>query len=340
MLGLGIVGVGMVSKIHAKALAELGDVARVVGVYDRDPDRLSAFCETWNLPKADSFEALATNPEIGALLILTPPNARRELVRQAAAAGKHVLMEKPLERGADAGRELVEAARQGGVTLGVVFQHRFRDASQKLRELIASGELGELGFAMVNVPWWRPQSYYDEPGRGTYERDGGGVMVNQAIHTLDLLQVYTGPIEEVRALMGTTSLHRMEAEDFVVAGVTFASGAIGSIVATTASFPGDAETIELGFAKASVKLDAGSLTVAYHDGRKDVFGETSGTGGGADPMAFPHDWHRSAIRNFVEAVEAGQAPEVTGEEALKVHKLIDALTLSSREGRPVRLSEV
>jgi predicted dehydrogenase len=165
-------------------------------------------------------------------------------------------------------------------------------------------------------------------------------MINQAIHTLDLVQAYAGSIAEVMALMGTSNLHRMEAEDFVAAGVRFSSGALGSIVATTADFPGSAETIELGFEHAAVHLGSGVLTVRYHDGRIEKIGEEAGTGGGADPMAFPHDWHSFAQRDFLEAVRDGREPTVTGDEALKVHRLIDALTLSSRERRAVSLSEV
>lgn len=340
MLGVAIVGVGMVAGIHARALQDLGDIAQVRGVYDRDRERLDAFCEKWSLPGAASLEDLLAKSDIDVVIVLTPPNARRDIVAAAAAAHKHILLEKPLERDSSAGRELVDIAETAGVKLGVVLQHRYREASQRLRALVESGKLGALGIAQVTVPWWRPQSYYDEPGRGTYARDGGGVLINQAIHTLDLLQVYTGPIAEVMAMMGTSALHKMEAEDFVGAGIRFASGALGSIVATTAAYPGGAETIELGFENASVLLGSGTITVSYHDGTVDSFGEPATTGGGADPMAFPHDWHASAQRDFLEAVRDDRQPGVTGAEALKVHRLIDALVLSSKERRAVTLAEV
>lgn len=340
MIGVGIVGVGMVAGIHARALEDLRDIAKVEGVYARNADRLAGFCSQWSIPAARTFDDLLENPSIDVLIVLTPPNARLEIVRKAAAAGKHMLLEKPLERNSADAQSLVDIAKQAGVTMGVVFQHRFRDVSVKLSQLVASGAFGQLGFAQVNVPWWRPQSYYDEPGRGTYERDGGGVLINQAIHTLDLMQIYTGPVAEVVALMSTTRLHRMEAEDFATAGVTFKSGAVGSIVATTASYPGAAESMELHFEHASALLRSGTLTVSHHDGRIETFGEVAGTGGGADPMAFPHDWHASAQRDFIEAVRDGRTPSVTGEEALKVHLLIDAMALSSKEQRVVTLDEI
>ncbi|MHB2267086.1 Gfo/Idh/MocA family protein [Aliihoeflea sp. PC F10.4] len=339
LIGIGIVGVGMVAGTHVRALEDLRDIAKVEGVYARDADRLAGFCTQWSLPQARTFEDMLENPSIEVLIILTPPNARLEYVRAAGAAGKHILLEKPLERNTVAAQELVDIAKQAGVTMGVLFQHRFREVSVRLSELVASDALGQLALVQVNVPWWRPQTYYDEPGRGTYKRDGGGVLISQAIHTLDLMLTYTGPVAEVVALMSTTRLHHMEAEDFAAAGVTFKSGAAGSIVATTASYPGAAESIELHFERASALLRSGTLTISHHDGRIETFGEAAGTGGGADPMAFPHDWHASAQRDFIEAVRDKRSPSVTGEEALKVHRLIDAMVRASKERRAVTLDE-
>ena len=337
MIGVGVIGVGMVADIHSRALRDIQDIAKVVAVYDRDAKRLAEFCSIRDLPPVDSVESMLANPDVQAVIILTPPNVRRDLVAQAAAAGRHVLLEKPMERNTAGAQELADIARAAGVTLGVVFQHRFREASIKLKRLIEDNLLGELASATANVPWWRPQTYYDEPGRGTYARDGGGVLINQAIHTLDLLLDFTGPVSSVTAMMGTTRLHRMEAEDFVVSGVKFASGAMGAITATTAAYPGGAETITLEFDQASAHLESGTLLITYHDGRTETYGEPAGTGGGADPMAFPHDWHSSALRNFFEALRDGRQPAVNGDEAMKVHRLIDAMTQSSKEERTVKL---
>jgi predicted dehydrogenase len=185
------------------------------------------------------------------------------------------------------------------------------------------------------VPWWREQSYYDQPGRGTYARDGGGVLISQAIHTLDLMLSITGPVAEVAAVAGTTFLHRMEAEDFAGAGLRFTNGAVGVLAATTAAFPGSAESIVITFERGAARLQGGTLTVTRMDGGAAMMGEPAGTGGGADPMAFPHDWHRDLIADFVAAVREGRQPLVSGREALKVHRLIDALVLSSREKRTI-----
>jgi len=183
-----------------------------------------------------------------------------------------------------------------------------------------------LVIAEVCVPWWREQSYYDEPGRGTYERDGGGVLISQAIHTLDLMLSLTGPVSYVAAMAHTTSLHQMESEDYVSASMKFSSGAVGSLVASTAHYPGGAESITLHFSQCVAHLQSGVLTLTWRDGREEQFGETSTTGGGADPMAFTHTWHRSIIEDFSNAVRTGNKPCVTGREALQVHALIDAFT--------------
>ena len=339
MIGVGIVGAGMVADIHIKALRSLADIASIVGVHARRPEQLEAFCAERQLRPFAELDALINAPEVDIVLVLTPPNARRDIVARCAAAGKAVLLEKPVERTSAAAADIVDRAERAGIALGVVFQHRFRAASLELARLVREGSLGALAAAQVMVPWWRPQSYYDVEGRGTYARDGGGVLISQAIHTLDLMGVFTGPVARVQAMAATTRQHRMEAEDFVAGGLEFVSGAVGSVVATTAGFPGGAESIVLDFEHAAARLQSGVLTVSHHDGRVDTLGEPVGTGGGADPMAFPYDWHAAALRDFIEAVRDGRRPAVTGRDALVVHRLIDALVQSARSGRAVAVEQ-
>lgn len=335
-LGLGVVGAGMAAKPHALALNALREKIDVRGVWRRDAAALHEFCDTYGFPAAGSFEAMLADPQLDAVLILTPPNAREALVAAAAAAGKHVLMEKPVERTTEAAARIVEMCDRAGVTLGIIFQHRFRAASKALAEKVASGELGKLFAVHLVVPWWRPQQgYYDKPGRGSFAQDGGGVLITQAIHALDLMLSLTGPVSAVTALAATTGFHHMETEDFVAGGLEFANGAVGGLMATTAFFPGGPESISLHFEKASATLTGGNLNLQWFDGREETIGEASSSGGGADPMAFPFDWHMAQIADFAEAVQAGRQPVSTGHSALAVHRLIDALVASSREGRRV-----
>ena len=334
--GLGIVGAGMAAKPHALALNALKDRVVVRGVWRRNRDELDLFCATFGFPAAESYEALLADPEVDAILVLTPPNAREEIVAAAARAGKHVLMEKPVERTTDAAVRIVATCDAAGVTLGIIFQHRFRAASIALADKVRGGELGTLHAVHLVVPWWRPQQgYYDKPGRGTLAQDGGGVLITQAIHSLDLMLSLTGPVTAVTALAATTGLHQMETEDFVAGGLEFANGAVGALMATTANFPGGAESLALNFERASATLTGGNLTLNWFDGHIETIGEASNSGGGADPMAFPFDWHMAQIADFAEAVQAGRQPLSTGHSALAVHRLIDALIRSGKEGRRV-----
>lgn len=338
-LGLGIVGAGMAAKPHALALNALKDRIDVRGVWRRDRVALDAFCDQYGFPAASSYDAMLTDPGLDAILILTPPNAREALVEAAADAGKHVLMEKPVERTTAAAERIVEKAEEAGITLGIIFQHRFRAASKALASYVASGELGALQMVNLVMPWWRSQKdYYDKPGRGTIAQDGGGVLITQAIHSLDLMLSMTGPVQAVTALAATTGLHAMETEDFVAGGLEFANGAVGSLMATTAAFPGGAESLTLGFDRASAVLSGGVLTVNWMDGRTETIGEGSNSGGGADPMAFPYDWHMAQIADFADAVQEKREPISTGRSALAVHRLIDALIASSREGQRVTVN--
>ncbi len=336
-LGVGVIGTGMAAAPHAKALNDLRDHIDLRGVFSRNAEKCKTFASRFELPFIKNIEDLINDPKLDIIIILTPPNQRLKLVQQFSDAGKHILMEKPVERSSAKAKKIVNLCKEKNVKLGIVFQHRFRESSQKLKKLILSHSLGSIFTVQVQVPWWRDQSYYDEPGRGSYERDGGGVLISQAIHTLDLMLSLTGPVSEVQALSSTSQFHKMESEDFVAGGLKFKSGASGSIFASTSSFPGNTESITLNCEKASAHLQSGVLTIKWLDGRSEKFGETSGTGGGADPMAFPHDWHRDLIDNFLKSVQHNYNSLISGEEALNVHELIDALIESSNKKKLITI---
>lgn len=336
--GIGVVGAGMGAKPHALALQSLKEDIAVVGVYRRDAAQRAQFCAAYDFPEAESLEALLADPRLEALLVLTPPNARQPIVEAAARAGKPVLLEKPIERTLAAAEQIVATADAAEITLGVIFQHRFRRASRYLAEAMAQNRFGRLEAVHLVVPWWRPQSYYDQPGRGTLAQDGGGVLLTQAIHSLDLMLSLCGDVSAVSAMARTTRLHRMETEDFVSAGLEFANGAFGAVMATTAGFPGGPESLTLNFAQASAKLTAGNLTVHTMAGETITEGDATQGGGGADPMAFPFDWHAAQIADFADAVRQGRQPLSTGHSALRVHRLIDAMMRSSVAGKRILIS--
>ena len=338
---MAVVGLGMASKPHMQSLKDLAAEGRVElhSVYGRDAARRAAFAAAHDSKPAESLESLAADPSLDAVLLLTPPNARVEPVRLFAAAGKHILMEKPVERTTKVAEEIVASCERAGISLGIVFQHRLRPASLAFKDLLASKRLGKLALVRLDVPWWRPQQgYYDVPGRGTLARDGGGVLISQAIHAMDLMLSLLGRVDSVQSMAGTTSLHQMETEDFVAGGLRFASGAYGSLLATTAAHPGDSETLAVHGENGSVVFRGGALTITWRDGKVETVGEKQATGGGADPMAFDHGAHRAVIADFVAGLSEGKSSSITGRSALEVHRLIDALLESARTGKDAKVA--
>ncbi|MFT4960241.1 MAG: UDP-N-acetyl-2-amino-2-deoxyglucuronate dehydrogenase [Paracoccaceae bacterium] len=325
----------MAAKPHLAALRQLEGTVHVAGIFTRNADRLAIQATATGWHPYQSVQDIHDDPNVDAVILITPPNARKELVTAFAQAGKHILMEKPIEQNLARAEELVKLCEDAGVTLGIMLQHRFRVGSIALAHLVRSDRLGQIRAVRVMLPWWRDQAYYDAPGRGSYAHDGGGVLLTQAIHVLDLMLSVTGPVAEVQAMSGTTVFHDMEAEDFATAGLAFANGAIGSVVATTAAFPGSQESLAIDAANGSAVLTGGELSVHWHNGTTETVGEVTGTGGGGDPMDFPCDWHRDLIADFADSLRENRPPLVTGRAALDVHKLISAMETSAREGRRI-----
>lgn len=327
-----LIGAGMVAQTHVLALRDNTAGLRLAGVLGRDLQKTEAFCAQ----AADAVgyavqahthvaEALAQPP--GMAILITPPNARTDFADALAHAGIPTLMEKPIERTLEVARSIAQTYAQSGVPAGVCFQHRTRAASQTLKAQLMAGDLGDIVHVDIRVPWWRDQAYYDEPGRGSYDRDGGGVMINQAIHSLDLALWLAGPVAQVQAQMATSPIHRMEGEDIASALLAFASGASGVLSASTVAYPGGAESIAITTSKAQVLLQGDTLCIHWHAGNQDLVAPDTGTntGGGADPMAFSHGWHQSVIEDFAWAVRNKTAPLVSMDEALHVHAVIHAM---------------
>lgn len=336
-LRIAVIGAGLGSAPHFHGLQDLAGEAELVYVYGRSAERLAGVNVPAGAKKTTRIEDILEDASIQAVLVLTPPNTHLDIVQRVARAGKHVLVEKPLETDLNRANALVEACEEAGVTLAVMLQHRLREAAVALRALMAAGELGELVSASAAVRWWRPQSYYDEPGRGTLARDGGGVLITQAIHTLDLLLSFTGMPARVTGIASTSAVHRMEGEDTAAALLHYDSGAMAVVQATTAAYPGFPERIELNFTRGTATLEGGEMRAAFQDGRTVSAGAQQGSGGGADPMAFDHAAHRTVLQDFFRAVQNGSAPAITGRSALDVQRVIDAVMASSQAGSTVPL---
>lgn len=335
ILRVAVIGTGLGSPPHFESLRDLSADLEVGWVQGSRADAMASRYELKSARKAVDISSICNDDSIAAVMVLTPPNTHLELVQALALAGKHVLVEKPLEITLSKATELVDACERAGVLLAVMLQHRMRPAALALAGLLARGELGQLVSASASVRWWRPQSYYDEAGRGTLTRDGGGVLITQAIHTLDLLLGFTGFPQRVTALTGTSPLHRMEGEDHAAALLQWPGGAVGTVQASTAAYPGYPERIELNGSLGTATLEAGSLKASFINGSTLEQADDAGSGGGADPMAFDHAPHRAVLQNFVNAIRENTELSVSGRSALQVHRLIAAMMESSRKGGAV-----
>lgn len=334
---IAVVGAGQAWAPHLQSIRDLAGEVTLARVVARSAGKLVALGLPSGTVTSTRLEDILEDASIEAALVLTPPNTHGEIVERLARAGKHVLVEKPLDVSLEKAQQMVDVCEQNGVHLAVMLQHRMRDASLALARLIREGALGELLSASASIRWWRPQSYYDEPGRGTLARDGGGVLMTQAIHTLDLMLSLTGMPDRVMAMAGTSAVHRMECEDTVAAALHYPNGAIGNIDATTAAWPGFPERIALNFTQGSATLEAGELRAELTDGRQVHVGVRQATGSGANPMAFDHAFHRALLQDFVAAIRKGTEPAVTGRSALQVQRLINAIMASSASGAAVSL---
>nr|WP_250809580.1 Gfo/Idh/MocA family oxidoreductase [Neorhizobium tomejilense] len=330
-LKVAMIGLGMAAGHHARALLDLSDRIECVAAFSQTAARREAFAAQYPIRTTGDLDAIFADKTIEAALILTPPSSHLELVERCVAAKKHILLEKPLDISFERSEAIVRAAEQAGVLLAMVLQNRFRAAALKLDEIVKSERLGQLIEASVAIRNWRPQSYYDVEGRGTMARDGGGVLLTQGIHTIDLLLSYAGTPKDVSSFVRTSPIHSMETEDLVTATFAFENGAIGTLNATTCAYPGLPERIELLGTKGSAVFSGDTLKAAFMDGTSVTEGgQNSGSGAGANPMAFGHEMHRALIGNFIDAIRNGAPLRVTGEDALKAHHFIEQILAAGR----------
>ncbi len=319
---------------HILALRALSDRARVVAGWSRSAARREAFASRYDLPVVDSVQAVLDDPAVDLVIVLSPPWSHLELVRRCADAGKHVLLEKPVEATPERAREVVEACDAAGVALGIVFQNRFRSPHLRLQELIARGSLGRVISASLTMRWWRPDSYYAEAGRGMRARDGGGVLLSQAIHTMDQLVMLLGIPEQVCGFHATSPLRTIDTEDVVAGALRWANGAIGTLDATTTAFPTVPERIDIAAEHGSALLERTRLRVRLRDGTTIDEQEDAEL----PEVAGDYLAHRRLLADMLDALETGRPPTSDGRTALAVHRLADALLRSGVSGMIERIA--
>ena len=335
----GIIGAGMIANIHADALRRCKST-RLVGVMDNGSGKGKKIAPECDTTGADDLKTFIHRHDLDAITIASPSGAHLEAGLLAAQAGKHCLAEKPLEITVERCRALIDAHESAGTTLGGIFNTRYTAGAKLLKAAVEAGRFGKLTFASAIGPWWRDQGYYDSSSwKGTWALDGGGAMMNQGIHSIDLLQWLVGErITAVNGRIATLAHERIEVEDTGSAHLLFESGALGTIACTTSMWPGHFRTITISGTNGTVVLADGNLLVwqfkeetrADHELRKLLL-KLPGQGVGAsDPSAgVDSDGHLAVIEEFVSAIDAGQCPTVDGVEAMKAVAIIRAVYASS-----------
>lgn len=346
-LGFAIVGCGMIARFHARAIRELPD-ARLVALVSRNPAHAEAVMEAGGVrcPIFADVAEMLKQPEVDVVVVCTPSGAHLEPAVAAAEAKRHVVVEKPLEITLERCDRIIEACDRNGVRLCTIFPSRFADANVVLKRAVESGRFGRLTLGETTCKWWRPQSYYDEGGwKGTLALDGGGALMNQAIHSVDLLLWMMGP---VRLLAGFTAMlahERIEVEDTAVACLRFANGALGVIQAATSIYPGLPKTIAIHGDKGSVVVEQEDVLrweftpETDEDQRiRERFARKVGASGGAsNPAAISHEYHRRQLADFVEAIHANRPPLVDGREGRRAVEVILAIYRSAQTRQVVEL---
>ncbi len=343
--GFAIIGCGTISHFHATAITSLEN-AHLVGCYARSAAASQDFAAKHSCTAYSSLSDLLSEPTIDIVTICTPSGAHLEPALFAAKAGKHVVIEKPLEITVERCDKIIAACQQAGVLLSTVFQSRFHEAPRLLKQAIDGGRFGTLVLANAYVKWHRTQAYYDSGAwRGTWQLDGGGALMNQAIHSVDLLRWLMGPVRDVSAFTATLAHVRIEVEDTAIASLRFRNGALGTIEATTAAFPGSLKRIEVYGSTGSAVIEEEEIKLwkfaeelpideqilAEHAARNE-----SG-GGASDPTAISFKAHAKQFADVVDAIIHGRQPMIDGSEGRKSVEIICAIYESASAGQRIQL---
>lgn len=344
--GFGIIGCGMIANFHAKAIADLPN-ARLVGCFDNFPSAADKLAASTGCQGYHKLEEMLANPEVTVVSIGTPSGAHMEPAVIAAQAGKHVIVEKPLEITLDRCDAIIRACENAGVVCSAIFPSRFHAPCQEMKKAVEENRFGRLTMADGYVKWFRDQKYYDSgKWRGTWELDGGGALMNQAIHTADLLTWLAGPVTHITAMCDTLAHERIAVEDVAVATLRFASGAVGVIEATTAAYPGYLKRIQLHGSAGSAIMEEEDLiawdfaqpTPADEAIRDKMAARQTGTGGGAsDPTAIGHHGHTHQFIDVLAAIDAKRKPAVDGAEGRRSVEIILGIYLAAETGGTVTL---
>ncbi len=340
-LNFALIGAGNIAKIYVNAFGHISD-ARVTVICNRNESTGRPLAERAGAAWTADYADAVTRADVDAVVIATPSGSHAEIAIAAAQAGKHLLVEKPIDITLPRVDSILDAAEQAGVILACVFPLRFAAGVAKAKAAIDAGRLGRLTLADCYVKWFRPQRYYDGSWRGTWDLDGGGALMNQSIHNIDLLQYLAGPVQSIFGRTATLA-HEMQTEDTASAVLTFANGALGVIQGATSNWPGDPARVELHGDRGTIVIEEGQIAKwELQDGSPEekeamLTLEKPDGSGATDPMAIGFENHRRQIVDLIGAIREGRPPAIPGAEARRSVEIVRAIYHSAALGQPVEL---
>jgi len=332
-LGFGIIGCGFAGNIHAQAITSTKE-GELVAVCDKDKEAVKSLATKYKIEWYTDLPTFLSRDDIQIVNICVPSSLHGDVAIQAAKAGKYLVVEKPLDVTVEKCDVIIEAARSAGVKLTVIFQNRFKEAVRALRKALEEGRFGKLILGEAFVRWHREPEYYEKGGwKGTKRYDGGGALINQGIHTIDLLQWMMGPVKDIHSKTRTL-VHDIEVEDSAVAILEFENGALGVIEGATSIYPGLDECLGIYGEKGTVRIEGNRILTwefkeeKEEDKQKRLIGreETSSVARGASGMSFKY--HQAQIENLIQSIQNNQEPLINGEEAKKAVQIIQRIYLS------------
>jgi len=344
--GFGIVGAGMIAHYHAEAIKQLGN-AKLVAVCDSLAPSAQQFGQKFECLPLTSLDELVKREDIDVVTVATPSGTHAEIAMKCAEAGKHCIVEKPIDITLEKIDKAIAAHERGGTYMGGVFNYRFTETARIFKKAVDDGRFGKLTFGLAYGPWWRDQAYYDKgQWRGTWDMDGGGALMNQGIHTIDTLQWLMGPVKRVTAFTKCIAHERIEVEDTGAASVEFYNGALGTIACTTSMWPGHFRIVEVSGSDGTAAMADQKFffwqfrneTEADNEIRKAHIEFPTVSIGAANPSAgLTAEGHRRNFGEFLQALDEKRRPAIDGYESRKAVQIILAVYESSRTGKTVEL---
>jgi len=344
-IGFGIIGCGMIANFHSKAIADVRG-AELVACFDTFPASADRLASATGCRAYHDLDGMLADPNVDVVTICTPSGAHQDPAVAAARAGKHVIVEKPLEVTLKRCDKIINECQKAGVVLSTIFPSRFHESSRQLKQAIDKGRFGRVTIGDAYVKWYRTQEYYDSGAwRGTWALDGGGALMNQAIHSVDLLVWLMGPVSEISAHIATLAHQRIEVEDVATATLKFENGALGVIEATTAAYPGALKRIEIHGSEGSAVIeeeDIKSWTFKKKHRSDDAIlkrlaGKTKTGGGAADPTAIGHHGHTEQFKDVLSAIKNKGVPQIDGNEGRRSVEVILAIYKAAETGKSIKL---